>query len=43
MRGYGLESKREGEEDAETADDLQLVTVAAVKQEISADAVPRVT
>lgn len=43
MRGHGSASKRKGEEDAEAQDDLQFVTVATVKQEISTDTVPSPT
>lgn len=43
MRRYGAPSKRQGKENAKAEDDLQLVTVATVKQEISADTIPSAT
>lgn len=43
MRRYGAPSKRQGKENAKAEDDLQLVTVATVKQEISADTIPGAT
>lgn len=43
MRGHGAAGERKGKEDAEAEDNLQLVTTAAIEQEISEDTVSSAT